>query len=52
GAVVAAATVKDTDGNTVDTSDFFPPRGQDDEAEAADEGSVKADESDEADAEK
>ncbi|SPM41736.1 FKBP-type peptidyl-prolyl cis-trans isomerase (trigger factor), partial [Mycobacterium numidiamassiliense] len=52
GAVVAAATVKDTDGNTVDTSDFFPPRGQDDEAGAAEEGSAEADESDEADAEK
>ena len=52
GAVVSAATVKDTDGNTVDTSDFFPPRGQGDEAEAADEGSDEADESDEADAEK
>lgn len=52
GAVVAAATVKDTDGNTVDTSDFFPPRGQADEAEATDAGSAEADEPDEADAEK
>jgi trigger factor len=52
GAVVAAATVKDTAGNTIDTSEFFPPRGQGDEAEAADEGSDEADESDEADAEK
>jgi trigger factor len=52
GAVVGAATVKDTDGNTIDTTDFFPPRGQGDEAEAADEGSAESDASDEADAEK
>ena len=52
GAAVAAATVKDTAGNTIDTSEFFPPRGQGDEAAAADEGSDEADESDEADAEK
>jgi trigger factor len=49
GAVVGAATVKDTDGNTIDTTDFFPPRGQGDEAEAADEDSAEADASDEAD---
>ena len=56
GAVVAAATVKDTAGNTVDTTEFFPPRGKSDEGEAADEGSAEGGESDvesdEADAEK
>ncbi|SPM35865.1 FKBP-type peptidyl-prolyl cis-trans isomerase (trigger factor), partial [Mycobacterium rhizamassiliense] len=52
GAVVAEATVKDTDGNTVDTTEFFPPRGKADEADAADEGSAPDGESDEADAEK
>jgi trigger factor len=39
-AVVEAATVTDTDGNTIDTSEFFGRRGQPDEADEA----VEADE--------
>jgi trigger factor len=39
-AVVSAATVTDTDGNTVDTSEFFPAR---DQADEAGEDSVVAD---------
>jgi trigger factor len=52
GAVVAEATVKDTEGNTIDTTEFFAPRGKADEADAADDGSAQDGESDEADAEK
>ena len=57
-AVVAGATVTDTDGNTIDTSDFFPAPGQADEAaedsdeagnEADDEAVEKAQASDDAD---
>jgi trigger factor len=50
-AAVKAATVTDTDGNTVDTSEFFGKRGQAEEAaEADDEDADKADEeADEAD---
>jgi trigger factor len=50
-AAVKAATVTDTDGNTVDTSEFFGKRGQAEEAaEADDEHADKADEeADEAD---
>ena len=51
-AVVEAATVTDTDGNTIDTSEFFGRRGESDEsdlaAEDADEAGY-ADEADEAD---
>jgi trigger factor len=36
-AVVEAATVTDTDGNTIDTSEFFGRRGQADEVDEADE---------------
>jgi trigger factor len=36
-AVVEAATVTDTDGNTIDTSEFFGKRGQPDEADEATE---------------
>ena len=39
-AVVAAATVTDTDGNTIDTSEFFPDRGK---------GDAVAEDSDDAD---
>ena len=39
-AVVAAATVTDTDGNTIDTSEFFPDRGK------ADEGAEDSDDAD------
>jgi trigger factor len=43
-AVVAGATVTDTDGNTIDTSDFFPAPGQADEAaEDSDEAGIEAD---------
>ena len=45
-AVVEAATVSDTDGNTIDTSEFFGRRGAAAEAEA-DEVDDDADESDE-----
>ncbi len=45
-AVVEAATVSDTDGNTIDTSEFFGRRGESAEAEA-DEADDDADESDE-----
>jgi trigger factor len=50
-AAVKAATVTDTDGNTVDTSEFFGKRGQAEEAAEADgEDADKADEeADEAD---
>lgn len=47
-AVVQAATVTDSDGNTIDTSEFFGPRPEADEAEPADEAE-EADETDEAD---
>ncbi|MEB4211354.1 trigger factor [Mycobacterium sp. 94-17] len=54
--VIRAATVTDTAGNAVDTSEFFGRRGQDDEADqaaaGADEDSDESGESDEADAEK
>ena len=49
-AVVEAATVTDTDGNTIDTSEFFGRRGQPDEADEAvetDEGAVETDEGEE-----
>jgi trigger factor len=47
-AVVSAATVTDTDGNTIDTSEFFPVRDEADQAdEDSDEGSEEG--SDEAD---
>ena len=36
-AVVEAATVTDTDGNAIDTSEFFGTRGQSDEVDEADE---------------
>ena len=56
-AVVEAATVTDTDGNTIDTSEFFGKPGQPDETSATDqeaeaeeaEESADADEADEAD---
>jgi trigger factor len=50
-AVVEAATVTDTDGNAIDTSEFFGKRGQDDpEAlEALEEDVDEADEADEVD---
>jgi trigger factor len=44
-AVVEAATITDTDGNTIDTGEFFGRRGQVSEADDADE----ADEADDAD---
>jgi trigger factor len=52
-AVVSAATVTDTDGNTIDTSEFFPARDEADEdsdeanedSDKANEDSVEADES-------
>ena len=40
-AVVAAATVTDTDGNTIDTSEFFPARVQADQADEADNEAVE-----------
>ena len=47
-AVVEAATITDTDGNTIDTSEFFGRRGQSDAAdEDADEADEDADEADE-----
>ena len=53
-AVVEAATITDTDGNTIDTSEFFGKRGQSDEADAEAEGeepeeSADTDDADEAD---
>ncbi|CKS46866.1 trigger factor Tig [Mycobacterium tuberculosis] len=44
-AAVAAATVTDSDGNTIDTSEFFGKRvsaGEAEEAEPADEGAARA----------
>lgn len=44
-AAVEAATVTDSDGNTIDTSEFFGKRvsaGEAEEAEAADEGAARA----------
>jgi trigger factor len=46
-AVVEAATVTDTDGNTIDTSEFFGRRGESAEADA-DEADDQTNESDEA----
>jgi trigger factor len=48
-AVVEAATISDTDGNTIDTSEFFGRRGQSAEAEAGeiDEAGADTDDSDE-----
>jgi trigger factor len=48
-AVVEAATVTDTDGNTIDTSEFFGKRGQPDEADEATDEAEPAGEADEAD---
>ena len=49
-AVVEGATVTDTDGNTIDTSEFFGKRGQPEETDEADDDVDQADEdSDEAD---
>lgn len=45
GAAVEAATVTDSDGNTIDTSEFFGKRvsaGEAEEAEPADEGAARA----------
>jgi trigger factor len=42
-AVVEAATVTDTEGNTIDTSEFFGKRGQAEEAAEADEEAGEAD---------
>lgn len=50
-AVVSGATVTDTDGNTVDTAEFFGPAGDAAEAEAADEAEAEAPAADEAPAE-
>lgn len=48
-AVAQAATVTDTDGNAIDTSEIFGKRAQADEAAATDEdGQADADEADEA----
>jgi len=47
-AVVEAATVTDTDGNVIDTSEFFARRAEADEAEEADEA-AEADEVEETD---
>ena len=52
-AVVHRATVRDTDGNEIDTTEFFGPSGsaqaEADEAGAADEADEADDEADEAD---
>ena len=48
-AVVEAATVTDTDGNTVDTSEFFGKRPEADKAEPADEAEEAAEDVDQAD---
>ena len=48
-AVVEAATVTDTEGNAIDTSEFFGKRPEADEAEDADKSSSEADEADEVD---
>ena len=50
-AVVSGATVTDTDGNTVDTAEFFGPAGDAAEAEAADEAEAEAPAADEEPAE-
>ncbi len=47
-ALVEGATVTDTDGNTVDTSDFFGKRDQAATADEADEAEAPVDEADEA----
>ncbi|BBZ40582.1 trigger factor [Mycobacterium conspicuum] len=47
-AVVEAATVSDTDGNTIDTSEFFGRRGGSTEADADDTDATDADEGEEA----
>jgi trigger factor len=45
-AVVSKATVTDTDGNTIDTSEFFPDRSKsDDDADDAEEADDAAEES-------
>lgn len=40
--VVRAATVTDSDGNTIDTSEFFGKRSEDEEADEADEAGAEA----------
>jgi trigger factor len=52
-AVIEAATVTDTDGNTIDTTEIFGKRAQAEEAddEAADESAEESDDTDEAPAE-
>jgi trigger factor len=48
-AVVEAATVTDTDGNTIDTSEFFGRRGKSAEADAAEADEADTGEADEGD---
>jgi len=47
-AVVEAATVTDTDGNVIDTSEFFGPPPSPEAAEVAEVGEADEDEADEA----